>query len=290
MYTSDITKKSAKLSTDATYARPVSLAEALHLRAAGARVAAGCTDLFPATDRLSLTGDILDITGIAALSGVSRTEAGIDIGAATTWTDIVSADLPPAFDGVKQAAKEVGALQIQNQGTLGGNLCNASPAADGVPALLTLDAEVRLASNTAERQIPLQEFVLGPRKTALHTDEILTAIHIPNAALTGQGAFCKLGARAHLVISIAMVAARVEVTGNTVTQAALAIGACGPVATRLPKVEAALIGKPWDPSVVTDALVAAYLSPISDVRADAAYRSASAAELVRRCLAQAGSA
>lgn len=269
-----------------TYHRPTSLAEALDILASGTpRVAAGCTDLFPATERKTLPGPVLDITGIAGLRGIAQLQDGLLIGATTTWSDIIKAPLPPACDGLKLAAREVGATQIQNRGTIAGNLCNASPAADGVPPLLTLDAEVRLQSQTGERQIPLAEFITGPRQTALETGELVTGVFLPSTALPGQGHFLKLGARRYLIISIAMTAARIEVTDGIVTSAALAIGSCGPVATRLPATERALIGAPLDPNRITDALVAEAISPIDDVRADAAYRAHAAAELLRRTLA-----
>jgi CO/xanthine dehydrogenase FAD-binding subunit len=248
-------------------------------------VAAGCTDLFAATERKILPGPVLDISGIGTLRGISRDANGIRIGAATTWAQIRDTALPPAFDGLKLAAREVGARQIQNRGTLGGNLCNASPAADGVPPLLTLDAEVELASLRGTRRLPLADFLTGPRKTARAADELLTAIHVPAAATEGEGHFLKLGARTYLVISIAMCAARLVVRDGLVTQAALAIGACSPVATRLPEAEAALLGHPPDPTRIADALVATRLAPIDDPRADAAYRTRAAADLMRRTVA-----
>lgn len=265
------------------YQRPKTLQAALDVLATGGwRIAAGCTDIFPTTERKQLDGPVLDITGIANLRGVSQDAAGLRIGAATTWTDIIRADLPPALDSLKLAAREVGAMQIQNRGTLAGNLCNASPAADGVPPLLTLDAQIEVQGAAGTRQIPLDAFITGPRKTALTATEMVTAILIPRAALDGRSHFIKLGARAYLVISVAMAAARVRVENGVVTQAAVAVGSCGPVATRLAAVEAALIGKPLSAGAITDDAVRAALAPIDDIRADAAYRNISAAELVRR--------
>lgn len=271
------------------YLRPKHLDDALAALAGGAfRVAAGCTDLYPATEAKILPGPILDITGIEGLRGVRRTGAGWTIGATTTWSDIVRADLPPAFRGLQLAAREVGARQIQNRGTVAGNLCNASPAADGVPPLLTLEAEVELQSETGARRLPLAEFLTGPRRTARRADELLTAIHIPREAAGGQGYFLKLGARAYLVISIAMCAVRLVIRDGIVAEAALSVGSCGPVATRLPAVEAALVGYSPDPARIADADVAAALSPISDIRADARFRSEAAAEILRRALATIG--
>lgn len=276
------------MSQAAPYLRPERIDEAVAALAGdGWRIAAGCTDLFPATERKVLPGPILDISGIAEMRGIRRDAAGLTIGAATRWRDIVRADLPPAMRSLQLAGREVGAQQIQNRGTLGGNLCNASPAADGVPPLLTLDAEVELASIRGRRRMPLADFITGPRQITRAPDELLTAIHVPDRALSGQGAFRKLGARSYLVISIAMVAARITVADGRVTQAAIAVGACGPVATRLAAVEAALIGASPDPARITVADIDPALSPIDDVRADRAYRREAALTLVRRTFADA---
>lgn len=271
----------------AAYHRPETLEAALDLLAAApVTIAAGCTDLFAATPARVLPDEVLDITGIAELRGIGRTDTGLRIGAATTWSDVVRADLPPAFDMLKQAAREVGSVQIQNAGTVAGNICNASPAADGMPCLLALDAEVELASATGRRRLPLEDFVTGPRKTALGKGEMVIAVHVPHAAMRGQSRFEKLGARKYLVISIAMVAARVEAEEEMVRQASIAVGSCGPVAVRLGALEAALTGAPLAGlgARVTPELVAQHLSPIDDIRADGGYRARAATELVRRAL------
>ncbi len=179
-----------------------------------------------------------------------RSMAHIVIGARTTWTDVLRADLPPAFDALKQAAREVGSIQIQNCGTVAGNLCNASPAADGVPPLLTLDAEVELRSKRGTRLVSLGDFVLGNRQTALARDELVSAIRIPKAATAGTSAFLKLGARKYLVISIVMVAARLVADAEgKVLSAAVAVGSCSAVAQRLKSLEHALVGLPFGPAL-----------------------------------------
>lgn len=234
-----------------------------------------------------MAGPVLDITAVNGLRGIQTGKTQVRIGAATRWADIFRADLPPAFDMLKQAAAMVGSVQIQNAGTLAGNLCNASPAADGVPCLLALDAKVELASLLGLRTLPLVEFITGPRQTALEPGEIVTAVLIPNSATQGQSRFLKLGAREYLVISIAMVAARLVVKDARITQAAFAVGACSAVATRLPALETALIGQPLDASIadhVTTELIAPSLAPIDDIRADGPYRYHAAAELLRRAL------
>ena len=268
------------------YYRPTEIDEALTLLStAPLRILAGGTDLYPATDRPQLSGDVLDITNLSALRGISQDAHHIRIGAATTWSDIMAADLPPSFDALKQSARDVGGIQIQNAGTIGGNLCNASPAADGVPPLLILDAEVELTSAGGRRVLPLRQFILGNRETDLCAGEIMTAVLIPTGAARGRSIFLKLGARHSLVISIVMVAARFDISDSRITDAALSLGACSPVARRLPLVEAALNGGSATncPQIGHD-LIDPELAPISDVRADAAYRGHAAAELVNRAI------
>lgn len=255
---------------------------------------AGCTDLFPATEAASLhdghRGVLLDLTCIPDLRRIEMRPEGVRIGAAVTWAEVIAAPLPPALDGLKAAARTVGSVQIQSAGTIGGNICNASPAADGMPCLLTLDALVELASLRGVRQMPLAAFVTGPRRTLRAADEILTAVILPQAALAGQGRFLKLGTRAHLVISIVMVATRIAVHDGRIAAAALSVGACSPVAVRLPAQERALVGLTPDRAAraIDPALVGAALSPIDDVRADAAYRGGAAVELLARALAGGG--
>ena len=254
-----------------------------------ASVAAGCTDLLAMTTAQRLPGPVLDLTGISGLRGITETAEGWCFGATTSWSDVIAADLPPAFDSLKLAAREVGSIQIQNAGTLAGNLVNASPAADGVPCWLTLEAEVELRSSGATRRLPIDAFITGPRQTALQRGEIVTAIHVPGPAGSGRSSFLKLGARKYLVISIAMVAARLVLDGQTIKEAALSVGACSAVALRLPAAEAFLAGKELTPqniAAIPDDMLMQGLLPIDDLRSDAAYRKVAAGELVRRCLGQ----
>jgi CO/xanthine dehydrogenase FAD-binding subunit len=269
------------------YAKPTTVDEALALLGEGAwRILAGGTDFYPAQGSKPFRDNVLDINGLAALRGISETDGHFVIGARTTWTDIIRYPLPAAFDALKQAAREVGSQQIQNVASIAGNLCNASPAADGVPGLLALDAEVELRSAAATRHVPLQDFILGNRRTALRLGELVTAIHVPKSSASGRSAFVKLGARRYLVISIAMVAARLVVDNGMVTQAAIAVGSCSAVARRLAGIEAALLGLPSDHRLVAAVLAAPIgeLSPIADVRGSAEYRLDAVRELVARAV------
>ena len=266
------------------YARPTRIDDALKFVARGGySVLAGGTDYYPARVGRLTDEDVLDVTALAELRGIARKRDHWRIGATTTWTELIEAKLPPLFDCLKLAAREVGGVQIQNTGTIAGNLCNASPAADGVPALLALDASVELASASGRRTLPLNEFVLGPRKTALRSDELVVAVLVPAAKLEACSGFLKLGARKYLVISIAMAAAVIERDRGVVRSARVAVGACSPVARRLPMLEAALIGKPLSGALAQPEHLA-HLSPIEDVRASTCYRNDAALVLVRRLL------
>lgn len=277
------------MGTVARYARPRSLDEALGLLAGSRwRALAGGTDFYPALGAAPLRDDVLDITLLRdELAGISEIDGHYVIGGLTRWADIVRAALPPAFDALRQAGREVGSVQIQNRASIAGNLCNASPAADGVPPLLALDAEVELRSQGCRRLVPLAAFIRGNRRTAISADELLTAIRVPKAAARGRSAFVKLGARRYLVISIAMAAARIAVDGaGRVATAAVAVGACSPVARRLRALERDLIGKPADETLgdAVEPRHLAALSPIDDVRGTAAYRVEAAREIVARAL------
>jgi CO/xanthine dehydrogenase FAD-binding subunit len=263
---------------------PTELSQALRLLAGGnMSVIAGGTDWYPARGDTPVATDILDITRLPGLRGISRTDAGFRIGAATRWADVIRADLPPAFDGLKAAAREVGSVQIQNAGTIAGNICTASPAADGVPPLLTLGAVVEVAGASGTRMLPLSQFLAGARRTALGPGELVTALHVPAPAAGTRGAFVKTGARRYLVISIAMVAATLRLDRGRIAEARVAVGSCSAVAQRLPALEAALLGLDRLPAISAADMTP--LSPISDVRGSAEYRMDLAAELVGRVLA-----
>ncbi|RWM20714.1 xanthine dehydrogenase family protein subunit M [Mesorhizobium sp.] len=269
------------------YAKPTTVDEALALLGEDRwRILSGGTDFYPAQGAKPFRDNILDVNGLVELRGIAEAEEHWRIGARTTWTDIVRHPLPAAFDGLKAAAREVGSVQIQNVATVAGNLCNASPAADGVPALLVLDADVELRSAMATRHLPLGDFILGNRRTALQPGEMVTAILVPKRSAAGMSAFVKLGARRYLVISIAMAAARLVVDDGVVADAAIAVGACSAVARRLAGVEAALRGQPVT-AALADTVLSAHideLSPIADVRGSAEYRKHAAREIVARAV------
>jgi len=275
------------------FERPQSIAEAARLLASGSwAVLAGGTDLYPAHVGRQIAAPLLDITAIAGLRGIRRDERGWTIGATTTWSDIVRAELPPLFDALKAAAREVGGVQIQNAGTVAGNLCNASPAADGTPVLLALGARVVLQSTRGERELALDQFVLGSRRTARAADELVVAIRVPARSETARSAFAKLGGRRYLTISISTVAVVVDVDASgAIVDAGVAVGSCSAVARRLPALEARLAGAAIaaDLAALLELADLAPLTPIDDLRGSAAYRRDATATLVRRALREVAS-
>lgn len=271
------------------FLRPDNLADALQALAARAplTVLAGGTDFYPARVGRFIDEDVLDISAIESLRGISDAGDHWLIGAATTWSDVAAAELPPCFEALQLAAREVGGAQIQNAGTVGGNLCNASPAADGVPPLLALDAEVELSAHDDIERMPLSGFVLGNRRTGRRPEQLLTGIRIAKPAGRALSGFSKLGARRYLVISIAMVAAVLELDEDgAVAEARVAVGACSEVARRLPVLEARLRGRSCDGNLgaALEPGDLAGLSPIDDARGEADYRLDAVATLIRRLL------
>lgn len=271
-----------------SYLRPADLDDALAALEVRPRILlAGGTDIYPAMVGRPSDDDILDVSGLPALRAITVADGLCRIPALATWTDLLRADLPARFDGLKTAARAVGGVQIQNRGTICGNVCNASPAADGLPNLLALDARVELRSRSKRREVPIGEFVTGNRRTTRRTDEMVTALVIPVPDGPASSVFLKLGSRAYLVISIAMVAtvATFDVDGR-IADARIVVGACSEVPQRLPLAEARLIGT-W-PGPAAAALVEpgdlAGLTPIDDVRATADYRREAALVLVRRAV------
>jgi N-methylhydantoinase B len=277
----------------AAYFRPPTLTEALAIRARHpVTVLAGGTDVYPA--RANRVGwgdmrrdDILDIGAIAELKGIAEEPGRFRLGARTTWTEMAHAQMPPAFAGYQKAARDIGGAQVQNRATLVGNICTASPAADGIPCLLTLDAEVELQSARGRRVVPIGQFIDGYRHTVCAGEELVTAILVPRPPDGARGDFVKLGARRYLVISIVMAAAVLAAdAAGAITHARVAVGACSAVTQRLPQLEEALHGQSL--AAAPDLVGAGHfapLLPIDDVRASGAFRAAAAVDVVRDLLA-----
>jgi xanthine dehydrogenase small subunit len=272
------------------YYRPTSLDEALAIRRSeDVTLLAGATDIYPAYVGRKAWGDpthkdILDLSAVPGLRSIEVGERDIRLGAVVTWGQLSRTSLSSQFDGIRAAAREVGGEQIQNRGTIVGNACTASPAGDGIPNLLALDAVFEIAG-ASTRLVSAQDFFTGYRKVDCRADEIVTSIRIPRRQ--ARSSFAKLGARRYLVISIAMVAAVIETEDeDRITAAGIAVGACSAVAQRLTGLEADLVGLQLaDASARVGLEHFASLQPIDDIRASAAYRQDAALTLVRDVLA-----
>jgi len=255
----------------------------------GARLIAGGTDLIVQMklERVKPTC-VISLAGVKELEGISS-DGGLVIGSATRIQAISkSGPVRARYAVLSEACEAFSTVPIMIMGTIGGNLCNASPAADTAPALLALDAEVELATADGNRRISLQEFFVGPGKTVLGKGEILHSVRLPEP-LSGTGsAFLKV-ARVVADISQVCAAAMLVRDGDKVADCRIALGAVAPTAVRARQAEDALIGRSGDPDAFEQAarLVAEDISPITDVRATEAYRRHVAAVIVRDALSTA---
>lgn len=236
------------------------LAEALDFleRHPDARILAGGTDLIIHLRKTKeRPAAILDISSVGELAGIRRTESGWSLGPATTYAQMVAAELPASLAGLQKSAHLVGSPQIRNTATVGGNICNSSPAADVVPPLMALDAMLTLQRKAdgqiRQRQVALTEFFTGKGRNVLETGELLTDISfqaIPDSACL---AFEKLGLREALAISRICLAVCAETDGGLLRNVRVASGSLGETGMREPEVEAVLSGQPLTPEVIAHA-------------------------------------
>ncbi|MCC7348529.1 MAG: xanthine dehydrogenase family protein subunit M [Variibacter sp.] len=271
---------------------PVSLAEALALAARFGDAAcflAGGTDLIIQINRgRQAPAHLINLNALGELGGIVESTGGFTIGALTAHKAV---ERHPAFQGsllaLAEAARVVGGHQVRNIGTVGGNIVNASPAADVVTALLALDAEVTLQGEEGVRGLKLSEFLLGPGRTARREDEVLVGVNVAKPAPRSGSAFLKAGRRKAMEISVVCVAASVTLDdAGACAGARIALGAVDKTAIRAPAAEASLQGQPLSEANLRAAgqLAAAACQPIDDVRASARYRRLLVEALVPRAL------
>lgn len=276
-----------------TYLQPPNLQKALQVleeQGDRARILAGGTDLINRLRKDMATPDVIvDISRIDEIRGIRLTGDAVWIGALTTHSEIRnSRALAGAAPLIVEACREVGSVQIRNRGTLGGNLGNASPAGDSIPALTVLGAEVEITSSRGARWVPIDEFFIGPGKTICRPDEMITALcfGIPKAGSISF--FQKIGQRRAVRVSKVSAAGYLEFEGNQVSLCRLALGAVAPTVIRLPQSEAAVAGKPLQAETI--ALAAKFAgqlcSPINDFRSTVEYRCHISSVLVKRGLNQ----
>jgi carbon-monoxide dehydrogenase medium subunit len=276
-----------------TIHRPTSLDEALEFMGAleSVKPMAGGTDLLPLMrDRVIAVDEIVDIQGLQELKGITVKEGALRIGALTTLTEVLESSLVAEKAPVlREAVGHIGSVQTRNQGTLAGNLCNASPAADSAPALMVLGAHARVASATGTREIPVEELFAGPKMNSLGKEELVTEIIIPERLPGSGAAFEKLGRRRGITLSVVNAAAYVEMDGKKCVDARIALGAIAATPIRLPGVESTYKGMELTPEAIEESSRACYalVSPVDDVRASAEYRREMACVLVKRAIVKA---
>jgi CO/xanthine dehydrogenase FAD-binding subunit len=256
------------------------------------RLIAGGTDVLPILHRGQFfTASLIDISRLSELRFICEANGNIEIGALTTHADLVASPLlQQAAPALLQAAATIGCPQTRQRGTLGGNLANASPAADSAPPLLTLAADLRLTSVGSARIIHLRDFFIGPGITCLDAGEYIHSVTFRSPSGRWGAAFEKLGKRNGMAISLASAAAYLEIgTEGQLQIVRLALGSVAPRPVRSPHAEACLVGKDPNPELFQQAGQAALedISPINDVRASAEYRQHIVPILIRRTLEKA---
>lgn len=272
------------------YRCPKNLPEALALlgSAADARPIAGGTDLMVQLEaRTAKAGLLVDISRLPELQEITLSRGQVRIGAAVTYQAIIDSPVVQREAPLLvEASRQVGAAQVQHMGTLGGNIANASPAGDLLPPLYALDARLVLAGPGGERELPVADFILGVRRTALRPAELITAICIPARSSGEGGSFVKFGLRQSQVISVVSVACRLQSLDGVIQAAALALGAVGPTVLRARRAEQLLSGRPAGPLLFEQAGEAARQDacPIDDIRGSAAFRRHLVGPLVQRAL------
>ncbi len=268
-----------------------SLGEALKIKqeqGAHARVIAGATDLIlRMRDRVFSPKLLVDLRQVS-LDTISCHAGEMRLGAYVTLSQILADDeITVLFPALVEACRQFAGPPIRNLATLGGNIVNASPAADLVPPLMAYDANIVLASSAGERVLALAEFFTGPGQTVMQADEILTQIRLPLMPPDSASWFIKLGQRRSMAISIINLSIRLTLSANgTVSDARIVVGAAAPTPLRAVAAEALLIGKELSDQRVDQAAVEASreTSPITDVRASRNYRERMTQVLVRRAL------
>ena len=276
------------------YVAPTSIGEAAeHLQRGDVTVLAGGTDLMPQSHvgKVVFKRTLMNIRRIREMQGISRVDGEIRIGALTTITDLLENDLVRRHLPVlADAADHFASVQIRNAGTVGGNICNASPAGDTLVPLLALDARVELVSKPngtmRTRTLPLTEFFTGPGRTRRESNELLAAVRLPVPDPDFRAAFIKFGTRPALDISAVSLAVAGVWRDNALTAARVAFGAVAPTPIRGGQTEAALEGRRLDDAAIAAAAeaAAAEVTPISDVRASAWYRRELIRNLTERAL------
>jgi len=254
----------------------------------GAAILCGGTDLLVKMRAGMIQPELLlDITRVESLSGIRVEGSKLEIGAATLESDIVHSSLASEHAPLLgPVLRQLGSVQIRNRGTLGGNIVNASPAADSVIPLLLYDSEIQIVASEGERWIRLEDFLTGPGRTILEPGEFVRAIRLPIPNDEFSPFFHKVGKRNALTIAIASLGALIRLDGDVIRELRVAAGSVAPKPLRLREIEVQLTGHILEQTLIAEAreLAVHSISPISDVRASADYRKNVIGDLLVRAL------
>jgi CO/xanthine dehydrogenase FAD-binding subunit len=243
------------------------------------RLVSGGTDLMVRLKEALVKEDVLlDLSRVAELRFIREESGVVHVGAGTTHTDISTSSIVQQHGrALALAASRVGGTQIRNMGTVGGNVANASPAGDTIPALIVLDAVVSIASRTRTREVPIIDFFTGPGRSVLAPEELVTELHFPATGPDDLTGFGKLGARQAMTISTANVAFMFRIGRNRrIAEARIAFGSVAPTVVRAHKTEQLFCQLPpllsWDAIRGAAQMAWKEVAPIDDLRATAVYR------------------
>ena len=271
--------------------RPRRLEDALEMlaqRASDARLLAGGTDiLVEAKDGRVPRGSLLDVSAVEEMRGIEERDSGLWIGAAATHTEMMESALVARYaPALAEACAVVGGPQIRNRGTLGGNLANASPAADTVPPLFAADAVVEVVSVSARREVPITSMFTGPRRSVLARDELIVGVRVPRRDGV-RAAFLRLGQRQAQAISKVSVAVALSFKDGRPVWVRIALGSVAPTVVRARRAEEALLAGGAEALAQARRLVTEEIAPIDDLRSTREYRRQMAGVLFERAVRRA---
>jgi CO/xanthine dehydrogenase FAD-binding subunit len=277
---------------DMEYLAPKTLEELfkdLEGKAGQVKFVAGCTNVIPDLRAQAVSPKFLvNLQGLEGMAGIVEEKAAVSVGALTTMAELAGSDIINTWaPALASAARQMGNHLIRNRATLGGNLADASPAADSAPPLLSLEAVVHtLQAVGGERGIPAERFFRGPHRTVLGGEEILTRVTFQKPKDPSRSAYIKLGLRNASAISVVSIAVLLQMEGEVCRRARVALGSVAPTPMRAYGVEKTLEGKEIDERITQTCaeLIRGEISPISDIRASAEYRRWTASVLFRRAI------
>jgi carbon-monoxide dehydrogenase medium subunit len=256
-----------------------------------AKFIAGGTNIIPYMHAEAISPELLiDLNGLEDLKYIREKNGTITIGALTTISEIVASEIiGNKCQILHSAANSLGSPLTRNRATIGGNLADASPAADMAPPLLALEASIHTKRGGVEgREIPLDKFFIGPNKTVLAEDELITQIRFSKPKDSARGIFIKLGLRNSLAISVVSIAVILDMEGQVCQKARVALGAVAPTIIRAFHVESKLEGGEINENIIQECaeIVKEEISPISDIRASAEYRRLASSVILKRAIQQ----